>query len=63
MSSDMIKIRLLEDITYKGINLKKGSVMRSKKDKTLREYVENGQAIIILGKLKTIKKEKDHGNS
>lgn len=59
----MIKVKLLEDITYKGINLKKGSVMRSKKEKTLREYIENNQAIVIFGKLKTIKKEKDHGNS
>ena len=58
----MIKIRLTEDIIYKGKTLKKGSVMRSKKENSLKEYIENGQGIIILGKLKTIKKTKN-GNS
>ena len=59
----MIKIKLTEDIIHKGQSLKAGSILRSKNDKALKEYVENKQALVILGKLKTTKKTKDDGNN
>ena len=62
MQSDMIKVRLTEDLIHKGKKLKKGSVLRSQKDNSLREYIENNLAVIIYGKLKTIKK-KQNGNT
>jgi len=58
----MIKVKLTEDITHKGKTIKKGSVLRSQKENSLREYIENNQAVVIFGKLKTIKK-KQNGNS
>tara|TARA_B100000795_G_C22793149_1_gene437932 strand:- start:21 stop:197 length:177 start_codon:yes stop_codon:yes gene_type:complete len=58
----MIKIKLTEDIIYKGKALKKGSILRSQKESSIKEYIENNQAIVIFGKLKTIKK-KQNGNS